>query len=94
MLSRTVDPPVCALYIAHMSQSDSNDQIELDLKKLEVRVEELIRACSQLKSENSSLKVQQEGLVAERTALIEKTELARTRVEAMIGRLKAMETDS
>jgi len=94
MLSTTVDPPVCALYIAHMSQSDSNDQIDLDLKKLEVRVEELIRACSQLKSENSSLKVRQEGLVAERAALIEKTELARTRVEAMIGRLKALETDS
>lgn len=93
-LLATVDPPVCGLYIAHMSQSDSNNQIELDLKKLEVRVEELIRACAQLKNENSSLKSQQEGLMAERASLIEKTELARTRVEAMISRLKAMESGS
>jgi len=32
-------------------------------------------------------------LQGERTRLIEKTELARTRVEAMIGRLKAIEND-
>jgi cell division protein ZapB len=36
--------------------------------------------------------MRQENLVAERAALIEKTELARTKVEAMITRLKAMES--
>ena len=90
----TVDPPDCGLYIALMSQNDNNDRIDLELKKLEVRVEELIRACSELKQENSSLRSQQESLKAERAALIEKTELARTRVEAMIGRLKSMESGS
>ena len=68
--------------------------MELDLKKLEVRVEELIRACSQLKEENSSLRSQADGLVAERADLIEKTELAKTRVEAIITRLKSMEDES
>jgi cell division protein ZapB len=76
-----------------MNKSDSpNDMTDLDLRKLEVRVEELIRACSLLKDENKSLRTRQENLVAERAALIEKTELARTKVEAMISRLKAMET--
>ena len=70
------------------------DNMELDLKKLEVRVEELIRACAQLKNENSSLRSQQEGLVAEKADLIEKTELAKTRVEAIITRLKSMEDES
>lgn len=65
---------------------------ELDLKKLEVRVEELIRACNLLKDENKSLRTRQENLVAERATLIEKTELARAKVEAMITRLKAMES--
>jgi cell division protein ZapB len=74
-----------------MSKQETNDQAELDLKKLEVRVEELIRACSSLKDENKSLRISQDNLVAERAALIEKTELARARVEAMITRLKAME---
>jgi cell division protein ZapB len=74
-----------------MNKKEMPDNTELDLRKLEVRVEELIRACSYLKDENESLRSRQENLVAERAALIEKTELARSRVEAMITRLKAME---
>ncbi len=75
-----------------MIKQESPDNTELDLRKLEVRVEELIHACSYLKDENTSLRTRQDNLVAERAALIEKTELARTRVEAMITRLKAMES--
>ena len=66
--------------------------MEVDLKALEVRVEELIKACEYLKEENKSLKVNQESLVAERAALVEKTELAKNRIEAMITRLKSIET--
>ena len=75
-----------------MSTKEKLDGTELDLRKLEIRIEELIRTCSHLKQENSSLRTRQESLVAERAALIEKTELARNRVEAMITRLKSMET--
>jgi cell division protein ZapB len=75
-----------------MSEKETENSAELDLRKLEIRVEELIRACSYLKDENKSLRARQDNLVAERAALIEKTELARTRVEAMITRLKSMET--
>lgn len=63
-----------------------------DLAALEGRVDELIRALQQVTSENEALRHQQANLVAERAALIEKTEHARSRVEAMIARLKAMET--
>lgn len=66
---------------------------ELDINKLEQRVDELIGAIKRLQSENTSLRENQAGLVTERARLIEKTELARTRVEAMITRLKAMETE-
>jgi cell division protein ZapB len=75
-----------------MSKSESQNNADLDLRKLEVRVEELIRACAFLKEENKSLRLRQDSLVAERATLIEKTELARARVEAMISRLKAMES--
>ncbi len=75
-----------------MSKIESSNNTDLDLRKLEVRVEELIRACSYLKEENKSLRSKQDNLVTERAALIEKTELARIRVEAMISRLKAMES--
>ncbi len=64
---------------------------ELDLKKLESRVDDLIKTIERLQSENKTLRDSTTHLQNERTRLIEKTELARSRVEAMIGRLKALE---
>jgi cell division protein ZapB len=64
---------------------------DFDLDTLERQVEQLIRTCDRLREENASLRASQEHLVAERAELIEKTELARSRVEAMVTRLKAME---
>jgi cell division protein ZapB len=64
---------------------------ELSLRALEARLDELIRTCEELNDENRALRDQQSHLMSERAALIEKSELARSRVEAMIARLKAME---
>ncbi len=66
---------------------------ELDLKKLESRVDELIKAVDRLQMENKTLRDSQTSLITERNALLEKTELAKTRVEAMITRLKALEDE-
>ena len=71
-----------------------NDEDNTDLAALEERVDELINTVNDLKTENSSLKNQQENLICERAILIEKTEHARSRIEAMITRLRAMETRS
>ncbi|MCK5353875.1 MAG: TIGR02449 family protein [Methyloprofundus sp.] len=65
-----------------------------DIKELEDKLDELIKRYSVVQNENVTLKVKQDELVKERAKLVEKTNLARTRVEAMIGRLKAMEHDS
>lgn len=62
-----------------------------DLERLEQQVEELIQGCQRLREENHSLRLRQDTLVGERAELIEKTEQARARVEAMLDRLKAME---
>jgi len=66
---------------------------DIDLKKLETRVDDLIKTIDRLQSENKTLRNSQTSLQAERTRLLEKTELARTRVEAMIGKLKALENE-
>lgn len=63
----------------------------MDIKKLEDRVDDLIKAVERLQQENKDLREAQFSLMTERSQLIEKTELARTRVEAMISRLKALE---
>ncbi len=79
--------------LENMSNQDINIT-EDDLKRLEARVDELIQANVNLRNENNSLLSSQESLVTERAELIEKTEMAKTRVEAMITRLKSMETGS
>ena len=71
--------------------SDDAVRPTLDLSTLEARIDALINAVEALSEENRALKDQQSNLMAERAALIEKSELARSRVESMIARLKAME---
>lgn len=66
----------------------------LELKDLENKLDQLIEQYGHVKNENSSLKIRQDSLVREKAKLLEKTTLARTRVEAMISRLKAMENGS
>ena len=63
----------------------------LDTRTLEEKVDRLIRICNRLEDENRALRDQQNNLIVERAALVEKSELARSRVEAMITRLRAME---
>ncbi len=77
-----------------MTQSGPSDNFELELKRLENRLDELVVICNQLKEENRSLKQRQDALTAERASLLQKNEQVRARVEAMIGRLKAMEQSS
>ncbi len=74
-----------------MEKDPAQQLAEQDLKRLETRIEELIRTVERLKEENRSLRAKQEALNAERARLIERNDLARSRVEAMINRLKAME---
>lgn len=62
-----------------------------DLNVFEKQVDELVSLCDRLREENASLRASQEHLVTERAELIEKTELARSRIEAMVLRLKSLE---
>ena len=74
-----------------MSNQTPQSVTEQELRKLEVRLDELVTSIERLKEENRSLRDQQDNLVTDRANLIEKNEMAKTRVEAMINRLKAME---
>lgn len=58
---------------------------------LEEQVEVLLQAIDRLITENRSLRIQQESHSSERATLIERNDLARTRVEAIVSRLKALE---
>jgi len=66
--------------------------MEADLQRLEARVGELLALVRQLGEENRALRQRQDSLAGERAALLQKNEQARTSVEAMIGRLRMLET--
>ena len=65
-----------------------------ELERLERRLDELVLITNQLKDENRSLRQRQDTLIAERATLLQKNEQVRSRVEAIVGRLKAMEHGS
>jgi cell division protein ZapB len=75
-----------------MKQHNKSAMIETELQRLEMRVNELLSLVSQLTEENRALRSRQDNLSSERSALLQKNELVRTRVEAMIGRLRTLET--
>ena len=62
-----------------------------ELKEVAGRVDRLLELCQRLAEENRSLRQSQEQLSAERSNLLAKNEQARSRVEAMIARLRALE---
>ena len=66
---------------------------QLDLATLERRLEALIRLCDQLSRDNQALLARHQEWAQERARLIEKNELARSKIEAMIGRLRGLEQD-
>jgi cell division protein ZapB len=66
-------------------------QLDLELRRLEKRIDELLASVEHLQEENRALRQRHETLANERAGLVSKNEQVRTRVEAMIGRLKTLE---
>ena len=67
---------------------------DTELQALSRKLELLIQRVEQLKSQNRALRASEQAWREERAHLIEKNEMARLKVEAMISRLKALEQDS
>jgi cell division protein ZapB len=68
----------------------SNEQFT----SLEHQIDQLIYHCAQLEKENASLRSKESSWIRERDKLVEKNDMARRKVEAMIERLKAIESQA
>lgn len=64
------------------------------LSNLEHQIDQLIYHCAQLEKENSNLRSKEASWIRERDKLVEKNDIARSKVEAMIARLKALEAQA
>jgi len=65
--------------------------LETEIRRLEKQIDELLARLGALHEENRALRQRQDNLAGERASLMQRHEQVRTRVEAMIGRLKALE---
>ena len=62
------------------------------LEHLETKIDELVALCNSLDRENKTLRRRESEWNSERRQLLIKNETARSKVEAMIARLKSMES--
>lgn len=74
-----------------MTTDDTVSTGEKELKRLEARIDELIRDCERLKNENIDLRKRHALLLEERAALMDKTTQARSRVNGVIEHLRTLE---
>jgi cell division protein ZapB len=86
-----VDRLTAPAYSFIMSQG--NDMLT-ELREIGGQLDRLLELCQRLSEENRSLRVSQEQLSAERANLMAKNEQARSRVEAMIARLRSLENNA
>jgi cell division protein ZapB len=75
-----------------VSEMDKKPVMETELQRLETRVGELLTLVRQLNEENRALRNRQDSLSGERATLLQKNEQVRASVEAMIGRLRLLES--
>lgn len=64
------------------------------LAQLQSHIDTLLQHCERLADENRGLRNREKVLLQEKAKLSEKNELAKSRVEAMILRLKNLEKDA
>jgi cell division protein ZapB len=79
-------------YLPAMTDHNPISTLDNELRRLEQRMDELLGVVNLLREENRALRKGQENLSIERATLLHKGEQARTRVEAIIGRLRTLES--
>lgn len=91
-------PVMCLKALTTVSQTpivnlamNDEDQIGKGLRQLEQRVDDLIGVCRRLKEENDKLRGNRDSLIEEKSKLAEKNRMARTRLETIVTRLKALD---
>lgn len=69
----------------------ANFMSERLIAEVEAKLEQLVQRCQQLDADNRRLRQQEQEWASERSRLVETNELARTRIESLITRLKQFE---
>ena len=88
-----IDPVRQPHYIGYMTKKIAPALIDQELEQLEQKVDGLLDIITRLMQENQSLRTQQVAQAAERAGMLERHDEVRSRVDAIVTRLKSMETN-
>jgi len=61
------------------------------IQRFSDKIDKLLEHCGKLEADNASLRKLQDDWHNDRAKLLQKNDLARNKIEAMIGRLKTLE---
>ena len=90
LLQLSLNNRIVPLYSSQLSFKLSTG---VDINTLEKRIDELITLCDELESKRRAIETDRANWTQERTSLLEKNEMAKAKIEAMIMRLKSLEQD-
>lgn len=90
-LTEPVDRPVFAIYSKAMGSENQTDTSARDLDRIAYAVDELVRICNRLHEENRELRAQHALLKEEQRKWRIRREQVQSKIESMVGRLRAME---
>jgi len=76
-----------------MTKKNTPSLIDQELGQLEEKVDALLDIIDRLTKENQSLRAQQGTQAQERAGMLERHDEVRNRVEAIVTRLKSLETN-
>ncbi len=77
-----------------MNTSNMNNSLKEQVDSLEASIGQLLEICNTLSVENAAFKKSNHQLLIDRSDLHEKNDKARVQVEAMINRLKTIDSTS
>ena len=88
-----IDPVRQPHYIGYMPKKTAPALIDQELEQLEEKVDGLLDIITRLMQENQSLRAQQVAQASERAGMLERHDEVRNRVDAIVTRLKSLETN-
>lgn len=65
----------------------------MSIQELEQKIDDLIQVCDSLEKKHAVLEADKDSWLDERKRLLEKNEMAKNKVEAMIMRLKSLDQE-
>ncbi len=91
MTAKVSDHYILPMTTTERPSTELTTAVELELERLQKKVEQLVLRCQGLETENRQLQKRQSTLTEKQAGLVSNTEQVNHRIETMLSRLKTLE---